>query len=155
MKKNKLLILIAIIIGLGFGYTYAIDFFSPPYGASFLSWEVVGSDVSPALIEKGKNLEMNIKALAPFDTDEFNVRVFMIMAGVSFELPIDESHFGLTDASLPLKTGKIFTCKLNIPIPDELPLISINLYVVFEGQNKGVIAGGGIDAKIIKTKFVR
>ena len=155
MKKNKLFVLIAMIVGLGVGYIHAIDFFSPPYGASFLSWEVVGSDVSPALVGRGGNLEMKIKAAAPFDTDEFHVRVFMVLDEMAVEYPISEEHFGLIDAALPLKTGETFTCKLNIPIPAAFPPIPLKLYVVFEGQNQGVIAGGGIDVQIIETTFAR
>lgn len=155
MKRKRLFVLLAMIVGLGVGYIYSIDFFSLPYGASFLSWKVEGSEVAPAVVERGKNLEMEIEAIAAFDTDEFEARVFMEIDGMIMEYPIDESHFGLIDASLPLETGKIFTCKLDIPILEALPLMSMSLYVIFEGQNDGVIAGGGIDIQIVESKSAR
>ncbi len=149
MKKLKQLIL-AVVIFMTCGVAFAINFDSMAPYPQFVSWEVEGSTQQPIKFIRGNTINMYFCAEAPCDIMELNMKIEIILMGVTQDIPLPKkADEYLHNCRLPIRKGDILYVQLPINVKTTAPSITGHFAVKLDNEYGECIAGEKCGFKII------
>ncbi|KAF5306704.1 hypothetical protein FQR65_LT07259 [Abscondita terminalis] len=112
---------------------------------------VVGCTEPPCVLTTGTDVEMymNFTATQPIDTLDAKVYALLGIVPIPFPLPEPDACKGLTNTHCPLEINKPAQYKLQMPILDVYPKITIPLKLWLESEGN-IIVCCIIDIQVVK-----